>query len=665
MIRHILCYFTCSLMIAQTPLYDQLKDFNDIPGRVALWDFNDVTDLLKSTIGPNLEFVGTGSLSVVSAAGYSDDKAVIVPKGSYLRFANPVPANGGSTTFTNEFTIVYDVKFPEFNLFNGQTNNGFYSLLQTSNTNSNDVDFAVNGNGFPWMGGATTPLSSRRLIQDQWYRIAFVAKLGEHVKLYIDGHLIHTYTTGVALNGRISLYPSSATNPSVLLFADDNGDDNPIYVSSVAMYNRSLSETELERMGGYNLANKSIESCPKLVAFLSNSCGGSEIKNEWLLFKTGSEPFQLDSLRFSWSDREYGIVYNAFDEPASGIPYSGNCNTTNCNATQMQRLVNDSKRLNRYNSISMAAPEPNCSPLKNVPANGIIPENAYVIVFSGVSANLDASDVYPIDFSVFCDYGFDVYLVATNNTGGSGSMYNSGVHTLSMSFDGVSSYCTDYSNVHSLALGAANAGELIVNSTISLGNGNIDGDGVMVLSPNTGEERNFTSCIIASELIILSEDEFEIEIESDLLKWNIKKTEGLKYFLIQHATEEGKDFRSGEIVTFNGLLTYYHRIGKQEKYVRVVAVYNDKFTYSKTLHLGLSNPKSFDAFVHNDKLVLNTREAINLEVVAITGNKILEQQILSDNESSFVLPMVDKGLYLIRLTDLKGNFQLIKWQKCQ
>jgi hypothetical protein len=52
------------------------------------------------------------------------------------------------------------------------------------------------------------------------------------------------------LDGRFSLYPSNNGN-QVLLFADENGEDNPIDVAQVAIFNSPLSAAQVSSFGGY------------------------------------------------------------------------------------------------------------------------------------------------------------------------------------------------------------------------------------------------------------------------------------------------------------------------------------------------------------------------------------------------------------------------------
>jgi len=83
-------------------------------GLSGLWEFNDAGNLTIATIGNDLILRGTGqqvpSQSEIAGVGGSD-VAVAIGPGSYYQCAHGIPANGGSASWVNEYTLLFDVNF--------------------------------------------------------------------------------------------------------------------------------------------------------------------------------------------------------------------------------------------------------------------------------------------------------------------------------------------------------------------------------------------------------------------------------------------------------------------------------------------------------------------------------------------------------------------------
>lgn len=213
------------------PLDDQNIPDSTYTGLVGWWKFDDAQNLTKATLGQDLVLVG----SQQSATGYgAGDGAARIGAGSHYQLSHGIGANGGGT-YTNEYTLVLDVSYPS------SSANTWMCLFQTSSNNGNDGDcFIRNSNGT--IGVSATGYSSWSLASDTWVRVVVSVDNGSSYKIYADGQLILNGTTQ-SVDGRFSL------ESALLLFADNNGEDNPIDVTSARMYDRALSDAEAANLG--------------------------------------------------------------------------------------------------------------------------------------------------------------------------------------------------------------------------------------------------------------------------------------------------------------------------------------------------------------------------------------------------------------------------------
>ena len=202
-----------------------------VPVRTKLgwWKFNDPTNLLKAEIGNPLELVGTDE----SVAGpTSDNKAIKIGTGSYLKMLNGILPNGGGI-MVNEYSIQLDFSIPE--------TGKWYSFIQTDPTNVSDADlFIKNGNNT--IGTAATNYSTNAVSANTWYRMVITVKNGEFFKVWVNGEL---WLDGNAqlVDGRFALADQ------LLLFADNDGDDSPILCSEAAIWEVALTEDEVLGLG--------------------------------------------------------------------------------------------------------------------------------------------------------------------------------------------------------------------------------------------------------------------------------------------------------------------------------------------------------------------------------------------------------------------------------
>lgn len=199
------------------------------------WTFDNAQDLLNATIGNDLVLVG--SHTAVPGPD-TENGAVNIGVGSHYRADHGIPANGGGT-MVNEFSLVIDFKV--------NTLGQWYTFFQTNPSNTNDGDGFINPSG--QIGVAQTGYSAYTINAGEWYRLIIAADLGSSYKYYLDGQLVQDGGLQ-AVDGRFSLYPANPGQP-LLLFADDNGEDNPINIAHAAIYNGCLNASQVSMLGGY------------------------------------------------------------------------------------------------------------------------------------------------------------------------------------------------------------------------------------------------------------------------------------------------------------------------------------------------------------------------------------------------------------------------------
>jgi hypothetical protein len=109
---------------------------------------------------------------------------------------------------------------------------------------------------------------------------------------FIDGVKVGQQVLTEGRDGRWSLAPSThVTTPYGLLFADDNVDVQPGYVSSIQIRSDRLSDELIRRMGG--------PSRFKIPGCITITREGNQVKISW----TGGVPLQsADEIAGPWSD---------------------------------------------------------------------------------------------------------------------------------------------------------------------------------------------------------------------------------------------------------------------------------------------------------------------------------------------------------------------------
>lgn len=149
---------------------------------------------------------------------------------------NNVGANGGGL-YTNNWTIMMDIMVPDYAA-------DYTSILQTSPTQSNDVDVYVDksDNHVEYWDGNT---AAGVVTNGTWYRWTLTREAGVGTNFYINGVLVpEVLDFGTPLDGHISF------DPVFHLFGDDNGQNNAKLVNSVAYWSTPLSGADVASFGG-------------------------------------------------------------------------------------------------------------------------------------------------------------------------------------------------------------------------------------------------------------------------------------------------------------------------------------------------------------------------------------------------------------------------------
>jgi 3',5'-cyclic AMP phosphodiesterase CpdA len=159
-----------------------------------------------------------------------------------MAFPAATPTQGYTVTHNagavvNQYTMVWDILYPE------SSDVAWRSLMQTSQTNSNDGDFFVQN--LPWGGVGIGGQYHGVIKPGEWNRVALTRDAGGTWSKYINGGYVGEQN---ASDSRFAL------DPTLLLFADENNETRPGYVSSFRFVDSAMSAQEIRQLGGPNAA---------------------------------------------------------------------------------------------------------------------------------------------------------------------------------------------------------------------------------------------------------------------------------------------------------------------------------------------------------------------------------------------------------------------------
>ncbi|MFH1527274.1 MAG: T9SS type A sorting domain-containing protein [Bacteroidota bacterium] len=198
------------------------------------WLFDDPANLTaaESGFGSALELTGT---LTATAGPTPSNGAVSVPKGSYLKMTHGISPNGGGT-LVNKYSLMFDFSIP------ASAWHTFFQVDEIASANDGDLFIKPSGE----IGTAGAGYSTFVTALNTWYRLIITVENGVANKSYIDGQLIVDWNA-YAIDTRYAL------NPTLLLFADNDGDDADIDVAEVAIWDYALSSEEVLAFGSVGL----------------------------------------------------------------------------------------------------------------------------------------------------------------------------------------------------------------------------------------------------------------------------------------------------------------------------------------------------------------------------------------------------------------------------
>lgn len=248
---------------------------NQLPEKAGMWRFDDALNPMKATIGEDLIQHENVSITTGPAPG---NLSVMVPSGSYLEMVHGIFGNGDGF-MVNEYTLQID--------FMIQETEAWHCFMQTDPVNTGDGDLFTNTSNK--IGTAATSYTSNAVEANKWYRMVIVVKNGSYFKIFVDGEM-WLGSAGQPVDGRYALAES------LLMFADDDGEDGTIFCSELSIWDVPLTDEQVAQLGDVN-------TIPTAVADInmSNSDLGQNYPNpfrnattfDYKIRKTGKVSFRV------------------------------------------------------------------------------------------------------------------------------------------------------------------------------------------------------------------------------------------------------------------------------------------------------------------------------------------------------------------------------------
>lgn len=208
-----------------------------VPARRGWWKFDDPSDLVKAVIGNPLQING---VALDAPGPVEGNGATMISTGSSLIMDHGISANGDGS-MVNEYTLQIDFSVPELGIW--------YAFIQTTEDNSDDADLFINS-GSNSIGTAATSYSSNSVYAQTWYRMIISVKNGVFFKVYINGEA-WLESAGQTIDDRFALAST------LLLFADNDGDDGTITCSEAGIWDVALNAEQAAKLGN---ATTSVET---------------------------------------------------------------------------------------------------------------------------------------------------------------------------------------------------------------------------------------------------------------------------------------------------------------------------------------------------------------------------------------------------------------------
>jgi hypothetical protein len=213
-----------------------------VPARVGWWRFDNKSTPLKASIGQDLTQEGTIEVCDGPVTG---NNGVKVGVGSYLVMVHNIGSNGGGER-TNEWTLQVDFRIPESDIW--------HSFFQINTNNSDDGDLFINPTLH--VGVWEASYSDTVVELDTWYRMVLTVSNGNFFRIYLNGDTV------VDAPGR-DIDSRYAIGDSLLMFADNDGEDGEIWCSEIGMWDVALTPEEVKTLGDATNSPTSILNRPQ------------------------------------------------------------------------------------------------------------------------------------------------------------------------------------------------------------------------------------------------------------------------------------------------------------------------------------------------------------------------------------------------------------------
>ncbi len=293
---------------------------------IAQWDFDgsleastDHEDLFEEMVPPGFDLqVDFEELEI------GDDVAEVArfAQGTVFRLTHGFEPNGGGG-YVNQYTLILDVMYPEaFGELDPDGllgTDGWQCLYQTNEGNANDADWCVQPDG----SGGGIGISGNyggTVADDEWHRLALAVDLvaGTYTS-YIDGVEVQK-NTGLGVDGRFSL------GPTIIVFADDNGETAGGYVNSLQIRDWTMSPGDIGALGGPSFEGITLPECTSPRCCLNRQFTGEYDRERNRVALTwnelpGSDGFRVRRGGVVISDDLPGDVtsFEDADSPAGGV----------------------------------------------------------------------------------------------------------------------------------------------------------------------------------------------------------------------------------------------------------------------------------------------------------------------------------------------------------
>ena len=215
-----------------------------------LWEFDNELDLGHATVGTDMVFFGsapgTWSASLADDFGTPLSGVITTPGGGpeniFVTYNN-IPANGGGL-YVNEWSFLMDIHSPI------GSRNSWRALFQTNPANANDTDYVIHpvddSLGIGAIGYSDNPLLP--IDETLWTRLVVTFSIplsGQAtIKSYLNGSFLFDHTH--LFDGSDGRFAIEST---FLFFSDDDGENAPLNVGTLALFDGALSAAEVTALG--------------------------------------------------------------------------------------------------------------------------------------------------------------------------------------------------------------------------------------------------------------------------------------------------------------------------------------------------------------------------------------------------------------------------------